>query len=301
MTVNAAAILSAVVQGVLVGGLYALFASGLSYMFGVMRLVNLAHGAFAVLAAYATLILAQTAFVGIPDPGPVLIGLLGVVPVIAILGYLLQRYVLQLTLSESPLPSLLVTFGLAIIIENVLLLTQNATPKKLSLGRAVETASIDLGFTQIGVFPLAVLVLAIVLLGGLSLVMARTQFGRLVRAVSDDPATVGLTGANPRHIYGIAAAIAFGLVAIAGIASGVQTNFSPASGGTLLIFAFEAVIIGGLGSLWGTFIGGVILGVVQSVGAAVLTKNYEILVGHIVFLLFLIFLPNGIIRRRVRL
>ncbi|MBO9577731.1 MAG: branched-chain amino acid ABC transporter permease [Microbacteriaceae bacterium] len=293
-------LVGAVVDGILTGGVYALFAAGLSYMFGVMRLVNLAHGAFAVVAAYLGLVLSG-AFSGLGDPGALLTAAAVTIPVVAAGGYLLQRFVLQSTLSESPLPSLLVTFGLAIIIENVLLVTMSADTRKLSLGRGIETASIDLGFTSIGVFPLVILLLAVVLLGGLSLVMARTQFGRLVRAVSDDPATVGLTGADPRHVYAIAAAIAFGLVAVAGLASGVQTNFSPGSGGMFLIFAFEAVIIGGLGSLWGTLLGAMILGVVQSVTAVALSPGYKELVGHLVFLLFLVFLPNGIIRRKVRL
>ncbi len=292
-------VVSAIVQGILLGGLYALFAAGLSYMFGVMRLVNLAHGAFDVVAAYLGLVLSAS-FAGLGNPGALLLSAVIVIPVVAVLGYVLQRFVLQFTLSESPLPSLLVTFGLSIVIENVLLVTMSADTQKLSLGREIETASIDLGFMQIGIFPLVVLVLAVLLLGGLSIVMARTQFCRFVRAVSDDPATVSLTGANPRHVYGIAAAIAFGLVAVAGIASGVQTNFSPSSGGGLLIFAFEAVIIGGLGSLWGTLLGSMILGIVQSVTATVLSPSYKELVGHVVFLLFLVLLPSGIIGRKAR-
>lgn len=284
----------ALVQGVLLGGLYALFAAGLSFMFGVMRLVNLAHGAIAVLAAYVALLLVQSGF---SSP---LIALLVVVPVIAALGYVLQRTVLQRTLTESPLPSLLVTFGLAIIIENLLLVTQSANQRRLSLG-ALDTASITIfGGLRIGLFPLLVLVFAVLVLGGLSVLMRGTQFGRLVRAVSDDPDTVALSGANPKHVYGIAAAIAFGLVAVAGVANGVQAGFNPTSGGLLLIFAFEAVIIGGLGSLWGTLLGSVLLGVVQTVAASWDSTLFQF-AGHLVFLIFLIFLPNGLIRRKARL
>jgi len=145
-----------------------------------------------------------------------------------------------------------------------------------------------------------VLVFAVLVLGGLSLLMRGTQFGRLVRAVSDDPDTVALSGANPKHVYGIAAAIAFGLVAVAGVANGVQAGFNPASGGLLLIFAFEAVIIGGLGSLWGTLLGSVLLGVVQTVAASWDSTLFQF-AGHLVFLIFLIFLPNGLIRRKARL
>jgi len=287
-------IFSALIQGILLGGLYALFAAGLSFMFGVMRIVNLAHGALAVLAAYFTLILVQF---GVVSP---LLALLFVVPVMAVLGYVLQRTVLQRTLTESPLPSLLVTFGIAIVIENLLLVTQSANQRRLSLG-ALDTASIILpGDIRVGIFPLLVLVFAVFVLGTLSVVMRKTQFGRLVRAVSDDPQTVPLSGANPKHVYGLAAAIAFGLVAVAGVANGVQAGFNPTSGGLLLIFAFEAVIIGGLGSLWGTLLGSMILGVVQTLAATWDSTLFQF-AGHLVFLIFLIFLPNGLIRRKVRL
>lgn len=285
---------SAIVNGILLGGLYALFAAGLSFMFGVMRLVNLAHGALAVLSAYGALILVRAGFV---SP---LLALLVVVPVIAALGYVLQRFVLQRTLTESPLPSLLVTFGLSIIIENVLLLTMTANTQHLSLG-GFEKSSFSLGGLQVGWLPLITLLVAIVALGAMSLVMGRTQFGRLVRAVSDDAPTVSLMGANPKHIYAIAAAIAFGLVAIAGVANGLRAGFDPPSGNAMLIYAFEAVIIGGLGSLWGTLLGAMILGVVQDLAAAIVDPSMGDLAGHIVFLIFLIFLPNGLIQRKVRL
>ncbi|CAB4906103.1 MAG: branched-chain amino acid ABC transporter permease [Actinobacteria bacterium] len=286
-------LLEPIVQGILLGGLYALFAAGLSLMFGVMRIVNLAYGDFAVLAAYGSLVVINVAAV---NP---LVALVVVAPLMAVLGYVLQRTVLQRTLGASPLPSLLVTFGLSIIIQNALLLFGSADQQRLSLG-AIDTASVELPFgVRVGVFPLGVFVLAVILLGILSWITARTQYGRLVRAVSDDPDTVTLQGANPKIIYGVATAIAFGLVAIAGVAAGIQTSFSPSSGSMLLIFAFEAVIIGGLGSLWGTLGGAVILGVAQTVGAA-FAPAQQILAGHIVFLLFLAFLPNGLSRRKVR-
>ncbi len=285
-------IISAIVQGVLLGGLYALFAAGLSFMFGVMRIVNLAHGALAVLAAYGALMLVNA---GVAS----WLALIIIVPVMAGLGYLLQRIIFQRTLDVSPLPSLLVTFGLAIVIENLLLVTQSANQQRLSFG-ALDTASITLpGDLRIGVLPLLVLVVAIVALGSLSFVLRSTPFGRLVRSVSDDPGTTALMGANPKHIYGLAAAIAFALVAIAGVAGGVQSGFNPASGGLLLIYAFEAVIIGGLGSLWGTLLGSMILGVVQTTAAFFDATLFQ-LAGHVVFLLFLLFLPQGLIRRKVR-
>ena len=286
-------IIDAIVQGVLLGGQYALFAAGLSLMFGVMRLVNLAHGDFAVLASYGVLFVVNVAVVS-----PV-IGLLIVAPLVAILGFLIQRFLLQHTLGDSPLPSLLVTFGLSIIIQNFLLLTQSADQRRLTLG-SLDTASLTLpGGIRIGVFPLAIFLLAVVILIALSLITQRTHYGRLVRAVSDDPKTVELSGVDPRMIYGIATAIAFGLVAIAGTASGIQTSFSPTAGSMLLIFAFEAVIIGGLGSLWGTLAGAIVLGVAQTVGASFFPAQ-QILIGHLVFLVFLAVRPQGLFARAVR-
>lgn len=284
---------NALIQGILLGGLYALFAAGLSFMFGVMRLVNLAHGALAVLAAYGALGLVR---LGFASP---LLTLVLIVPAMAALGYVVQRFVLQRTLGANPLPALLVTFGLSVVLENALLATQSANEQRLSLG-PLDTASIAIAGIRIGLFPLLVLVTAVVLLTGLSVVLRTTQYGRLVRAVSDDADTVALQGASPRHIYGIAAAIAYGLVAIAGVAAGANTSFSPQSGQLLLIFAFEAVIIGGLGSLWGTLLGSVILGCVQTVGAVMIDPAQQTLIGHVVFLLFLAFLPNGLLARKVR-
>jgi len=285
-------ILEAAIQGVLLGGLYGLFAAGLSLIFGVMRIVNLGYGAFAVLSAYLALALTRST-----SMSP-LLALLIIVPVMAAFGFVLQRWVLQRTLDPSPLPSILVTFGLAVIVENALLLTQSADQERLTLGR-IDTQAIQLGEIRIGVYPLAVFVLALVLLGVLSLVIQKTGFGRSVRAISDDPGTVELMGIKPKRIYAWSGAIAFGLVAVAGVASGIQSSFNPSSGSLLLIFAFEAVIIGGIGSLWGTLVGAMVLGVAQTVGAA-FAPSQQLLIGHIVFLLFLLFLPRGLTGKATR-
>ena len=286
-------ILDAALQGILLGGQYALFAAGLSLMFGVMRIVNLAHGDIGVVAAYGALAVVNV-FVVSPIVAVVIL-----LPAAALLGFLTQRVILQRTLGATPLPSLLVTFGLSIIIQNVLLLTMSADQRRLTLG-PLDTAAIRVGDTvRIGVFPLGVFVLAVIVLLALSLFTSRTQYGRLVRAVSDDPSTAELSGVDPRRIYAIATAIAFALVAVAGVASGIQTSFSPSSGSLFLIFAFEAVIIGGLGSVWGTLAGGIILGIAQTVGAA-FAPAQQVLVGHVVFLLFLAFLPNGLSRMKAR-
>jgi branched-chain amino acid transport system permease protein len=280
-------LLNAVVQGLLLGGLYALFATGLSLMFGVMRLVNLAHGDVAVLGAFGSLVLGTALGV---NP---LLSLLLVVPTSALLGYLTQRLVLDRTVGPSPLPSLLVTFGLSIVLQNLLLATFTADQRRLDVG-ALTTASFRVGDLSIGYLPLAVFVLAVALLAGLSLFLARTGPGRVIRATSDDPQAVRLMGVDAKHVYGVAAAIAFATVALAGVVNGIQTNFNPLTGPLLLIFAFEAVIIGGLGNVWGTLLGGIVLGVAQTVGAWI-DPAQQILAGHLVFLLVLALRPQGLL------
>ncbi len=282
--------IDAIVQGILTGGLYALFAAGLSLMFGVMRLVNLAHGDIAVLAGFGAVIFVQSAGV---SP---LLALLLVVPLAAVLGYAVQRGLLTRTVGPSPLPSLLVTFGLSVVLQNVLLLAFSADQRRLPSGSFTQQSVPVLGLS-IGLLPLAIFATAVAVLGGLSLFLARTSTGRVIRATRDDPEAARLMGVNPRHVYGIAAAIAFGSVAVAGFAYGTTTSFTPTSGPVLLLFAFEAVIIGGLGRLWGTLVGGVLLGVAQNVGAYI-DPAQQILAGHLVFLLVLAVRPQGILGGR---
>jgi branched-chain amino acid transport system permease protein len=286
-------LVSAIIAGILLGGLYALFATGLSLMFGVMRVVNLAHGDFAIIAAFGALTFVSTL------GGSPLVSLLVVLPAMALLGYLLQRSILQRTVVPSPLPAVLVTFGLSIVVQNALLQIFSADQQRLRLG-AFETASLRMSDRlAIGYFPATVFLLAVALLAGLSLFFGRTALGRIMRATSDDQEAAQLMGVDNRHIYGLATAIAFATVALAGVLYSVQTSFSPISGPTLLIFAFEAVIIGGLGNLWGTLVGGVVLGVAQSVGAWI-EPAQQILAGHLVFLLLLALRPQGILTKGAR-
>jgi branched-chain amino acid transport system permease protein len=282
---------NAVVQGILIGGLYAIFATGLSLVFGVMRIVNLAHGDFATVAAFLALVLVTN--VGLPVWATFVV----VVPVMALLGYVVQRGLLQRTLSASPLPVLLVTFALSIVVSNLLLEVFSSDQRRLQLG-ALDTASFRVGALAIGVFPLLVFALAVLILGSLSAFLARTRTGRALRATSDDQEAAQLSGVDNRHVFGVATALAFGTVAVAGILSGAQTSFTPTSGATLLIFAFEVVIIGGLGNLWGSLAGGVVLGVAQNVGAWI-DPAQQILAGHLVFLLVLALRPQGLFGRAV--
>lgn len=278
-----------IVQGVLLGGLYALFAAGLSLIFGVMRLVNIAHGDLIILAAYMGL--TTTVMLGVHP----FLALLIVMPVMAGLGYVLQRGILNQTLGDDILPPLLVTFGLSVIIQNALLETYTADPRKLD-GGGIEVASIEMGDLAIGVLPLTTFLIAIAVIAGLQFIFYRTSLGRGFRAVSDNQDIAQLMGLNKAHVFGLAMALALAVVAIAGILLGMRTSFDPAIGGGRLIFGFEAVIIGGLGNLWGTLAGGVILGVAQTIGAKI-DPGFQLLAGHIAFLIVLAVRPNGLFPR----
>jgi branched-chain amino acid transport system permease protein len=282
-----------IVQGILLGGLYALFATGLSLIFGVMRLVNLAHGDFSILAAFLAVVTVQML-----DVGPLLaLGL--VVPVMAAIGYGLQRLVLNRLLGRGILPAVLVTFGLSVVIQNGLLETFSADSHRLNAG-GLETASLPLGGgIAVGWFPLLTFAVAVLLLVGLHLLIGRTALGRAFRAASDDGETAELMGIDNDRLYGLAMALSLAIVAVAGVFLGIRTTFTFASGPDRLLFAFEAVIIGGLGSLWGTLVGGVILGVAQTTGAR-FSPGWGVLAGHLVFLAVLLLRPSGLFAKPQR-
>ena len=279
--------LNVILQGVLIGGLYAMFAAGLSLIFGVMRLVNIAHGDLIVLAAYVALMVTQT--LGL-DP---LTSLLLVVPAMAIIGYALQRLLLNRTLGDDLLPPLLVTFGLSIIIQNGLLELFTADSRKLQAG-AVETMTYQIGTgIWVGLLPFIQFVVAVAVIAALQVLFYRTALGRAFRATSDDQSVAQLMGLDTRHVFAMAMALSLAVVAIAGVFLAVRSNFDPAIGPARLIFGFEAVIIGGLGSMWGTLAGGVILGVSQAIGAQI-DPGWQVLAGHIVFLIILAERPQGL-------
>lgn len=278
-----------VVQGTLLGGLYALFAAGLSLIFGVMRLVNIAHGDFIVLAAYLGLT------VVISTGMHPLLSLIVVVPTMAAIGYVLQRGILNKTLGDDILPPLLVTFGLSVILQNLFLEGFSADPQKMDAG-TLETASIDVAGLSLGILPLLTFGIAVAVIAGLQYMFFRTALGRSFRAVSDNQEIAQLMGLNKRHIFGLAMGLALAVTAIAGILLGIRTSFDPTAGGARLIYGFEAVIIGGLGNLWGTLAGGVILGVAQTLGAKI-DPGWQLLSGHIAFLIVLAIRPQGLFPR----
>ncbi|MDJ0820407.1 MAG: branched-chain amino acid ABC transporter permease [Paracoccaceae bacterium] len=278
-----------IIQGILLGGLYALFAAGLSLVFGIMRLVNLAHGDLIILGAY--IILISVTVLGLNPFFAILIA----APLMFALGWALQKLVLNRTLGEDILPPLLVTFGLSVVIQNGLLEGFSADSQRISAG-ALETASISVGPISMGVLPLLTFGSAILVIVVLNHIFYRTAIGRAFRATSDDAVTASLMGIKPERVFATATGLAMVVAAIAALYLGVRANFDPSIGPARLIYAFEAVIIGGLGSLWGTLLGGVIIGVAQTVGAAI-NPEWQILAGHVAFLVVLLIRPRGLFPR----
>ena len=274
-------------QGVLLGGLYTLFALGQSLMFGVMRLTNTAQGDFIVLGAFAVI-----AGIGITGGNPWLLTL-AVLPVAFGFGYLLQRHVLNRTLGKDPLPSLVVTFGLAIVIQNLLLQSFSADPRAIETG-GFNTLGWQLGADlSVGALPMLILSVALACTAALQWLFAHTALGRAFRAVSDDVEIASLMGLDARKVYALATAIAFVLIALAGALQAMRTTVSPADGPMLLLFAFEAVVMGGLGSFWGTLCGAMLLGITQQIGFRI-APGWGLWAGHLMFLVVLVLRPQGL-------
>jgi branched-chain amino acid transport system permease protein len=283
--------LDALVQGILLGGLYALFAAGLSLVFGIMRLVNLAHGDLIVAAAFLILVVVQSfglnPFVSAAIAAPAMFGL----------GWALQRYVLNRVLGRDILPPLLVTFGLSVALQNGMLELFSADTQRIRAG-ALESASVDLGPVTVGILPLLTFASAVVALFALNRIFYTTALGRAFRATSDDAVTASLMGIDPKSVFAVATGLAMVIVTLAALYLGMRSNFDPSIGPARLIYAFEAVIIGGLGSLWGTLAGGAIIGVAQTIGAQI-NPEWQILAGHLAFLAVLLVRPRGLFPRAV--
>lgn len=284
--------LNAVLQGILLGGLYALLAAGLSLMFGVMRIVNLAHGALAILAAYLGVILSQN--FGIPAFATLIV----ILPVMFGLGWVLQMTLLNRSLVRGGLAPILVTFGLAVVLIQLYQEIFSADFKSIQAGTIATDSIVINDQIAIGVFPLLTFVVGVAVIVALQLFLSRTRSGRAMRATSDDKDAAQLMGIDNRRIYALATAIALTTVGLAGVFLGIRTQFNPTYGDVTLVFAFEAVIIGGLGSLWGTLVGGMVLGIAQTLGSQI-NPAYGILIGHLVFLAILVFRPTGLLPKAV--
>jgi branched-chain amino acid transport system permease protein len=285
--------LNAGVQGILLGGLYALFAVGLALVFGTMRLTNLAHGDLTILPAYVALLIVNALrfnpFYSIPIT----------MVIMFVFGYLLQRGLLNLVVKSGDVVGVIVTFGISIVIQNALLLKFTANSKGLDAG-TIENQSIALGKNlAVGWLPLIIFLMSLVVITCLQFYLNRTKMGRAFRAVSDDQEAANLMGINTKHIWAMAMGVALLIVTIGGVMMGIRTTFDPLLGSQRLIYAFEAVIIGGMGSYWGTMLGGIILGLAQTLGAQAFGAAWQILVGHVVFVIVLAFRPQGLLAKTV--
>ena len=292
-------LMQTVVQGVLLGGLYCLFALGLSLMYGVMRLTNTAQGDFILLGSFS----AVACIAGLkwlaPDLAWLPVLLLPVLLLLAFaVGFVLQRQVLNRVLGKDPLPSLVVTFGLSIVIQNLLLELFSADPRSIE-SAGLNTASLPLpGGFALGVLPMLILALALAATYGLQWMFNHTALGRSFRAVSDDLEIAQLMGLNAKRVYAYATGIAFMLITVAGVLQAMRTTVSPSDGPMLLLFEFESVIIGGMGSFQGTLIGALLLGITQQMGF-LFDPGWGIWFGHMVFLLLLVLRPQGLFPKTV--
>jgi len=276
----------ALVQGILLGGMYAQYALGMALMFGVMRIVNISHGDLVILLSLVGISIATAWNLG---PLPVLIVL---VPLAVLMGWVLQKAVLNRVVGSDPLPSLIATFGLSIALQNLMLQIWSANSRSLP-GHGLESQSIEIGSIYVGVLPLIVLAVAMGLTGSLDLMLKRTRFGRALRAASADVEAAAMTGINPRAVYAMATAVAVGILGFAAVFQALRSTVAPADGPAQLIYAFEAVIIGGMGAVWGAFIGSMVLGISQAIGFRI-DPGFGVLAGHIVFLIVLATRPQGL-------
>lgn len=279
--------LDGLIQGILLGGLYAQYALGMALMFGVMRIVNITHGDLMILLALVGISLASTYGLG---PWSVLVVL---VALGAIIGLVLQRLILNRVVGADPLPSLIATFGLSIALQNAMLQVWSADTRSLP-DAGIAQASFQIGPLFVGVLPVIVLATATVLTAGLAGTLRFTRFGRALRAASADVEAAAMTGVNPKSIYAGATALAVAILGFAAVFQSLRSTVSPADGAFQLIYAFEAVIIGGMGSIWGAFIGAMVLGISQSIGFRI-DPGFGILAGHLVFLTILAVRPQGLL------
>jgi len=272
------------IQGVLLGGYYAILAAGLSLMFGVVRFINLAHGDLAIMGAYLVLFSMETWGL---SPWTALVIVL---PVMALSGWVLQATLFSRSNKGGGLLPLLTTFGLGAVVQNSLFGLFGSDSKSLGdhIG-SLSWSSWQLPFdVSVGKLPVITFGVAVVVLCLLQIIMTYTKLGRAIRATANDPEAAELSGINSGNVHRAAAAIAVALAGLAGVFLAMRALISPYSGPAQLIFAFEAVVIGGVGSLWGTLAGGIVLGVSQTLGSKISAQWFQ-MAGHLVFLCILWF------------
>ena len=278
--------LEILINGLLLGGLYALFGLGLSLIFGVMKIANIAHGELAIGGAF--LAIAATNIIGLP----LWLTLPLMLMVAWAFGFTLQLTVINRILGDDPMPPLLMTFGLSIVIQNLLVEIFGADNRALDIG-ALGTAGIEIGGLSLGVLPLLMFAIALALFAGLHWALHHTPWGRNLRATSDDPDIVGMMGIDRHRVFAMVMGLSAALAALAGMLLAMRGSITPFSGSERLLIAFEVIVIGGLGSIWGSLVGGLVLGVVHVIGLRFDPASGP-LYGHLLLLVILLAKPEGL-------
>ena len=286
------ALIETLLNGLLLGALYALFGLGLSISLGVMRMINIAHGDLIVVGAYITSIVMQ--FAGVHA----ITSLILVVPLMFVIGWALQRVLLNRVVGGNLFAPLLVTFGLSIVVQNVLQEVFTADTRSLR-AENISQIGFDLGGVSVGLLPLLSALVSVALFAITHALIAKTHYGRQSRAVADDPSTARLVGVDDKNFFAIVTGFVLAAIAFAAVLYAIRTPFSPTAGPERLLYSFEAVVLGGLGNLWGTFFGGLIIGVAQLFGARV-SSGLGPFFGHLVFLIILLARPQGLFVRIAR-
>ena len=286
------ALMQTLVQGLLTGGLYALIGTGLSLIFGVMHVINFAHGDFLAIGMFITLALFRVFNL---DP---YLSLLIAAPVGFALGFVIQRFVLRRLGDRLSEGSMLATLGLGLIISNTLLLSFGAQPQSINVPYAINTFA--LGGVQVSV-PLLVAGLGtLVVIGGLNLLLYRTELGRAIRSTAQNPLGAELQGVKTVNIQAIVFGLGVAFAAIAGVLLMPLLYAYPTVGENYTTKAFIVTVLGGLGNLPGAVVGGLVLGVIESLGAFYISNNYRDAYGLIAFLLVLLLRPEGLFGRTVK-
>ena len=284
---NLDALIQSLIQGVLLGGLYAAIGIGMSLIFGIVKLTNLAHGDFLVLGSYISLVVTST--LGISP----FLSLIIVVPVMFCIGFVVQNTMLNKVLSKGAEPTLMITFGLSIVIQNLLLYFFTADARNLHSSITLKSITISDGI-RIPVIYLISCVVGVVVILILGAYFKKTYQGKAIMAAADDLEVAQLMGVNIKNIYGLAMGISIATAAIAGVMVGMIYNFYPTSGSSYLVIAFAVVVIGGMGSTYGTLVAGLLFGLAQVLGAHFFGAQAQLLTGYIVLLVMLIFRPQGL-------
>jgi branched-chain amino acid transport system permease protein len=278
-----------IIMGILLGGLYAMIALGLSMVFGVMRLLNVAHGDLVVFGSYFAF--AIMTFVGMD---PILSLVIGI-PVLFVIGFFIQKYLMARAFRLSMDAPLIIAIGISLVLENTYQIIFSPMSRGLSTSYSME--SFTMGEIYIPIVYLLSFSVAIIVMLVLGVFLKRTYLGQAIIAASQDAGAAQLMGVNTARIFAFTFGIATAIAAVAGVFLGLTFPFTPVSGIQFLIIAFGVVILGGLGSIIGTFIGGIILGLAQTLAAQYISASMQMLFVYVIVLVLLAVRPRGLFGR----